>query len=168
MIQTFAAAAAAALGILLGMVFDAPKEWKEVPKGTFSMRLAEYTLPRADGDPEDATITLHHFGTNMGGSVDANVQRWLGQFNPKDGEPAIEKPKDGDKPKITWVDVAGTYVAETRPGSGQRLNKPGWRMIAAVVEAEDGYYFVKAVGPKATIAKNADAIKAYARSAKAQ
>jgi hypothetical protein len=102
----------------------------------------------------------------MGGSVEDNVKRWISQFEPKEGEPKIERPKEGDLLKTTWVDIAGTYVAETRPGSGVKLNKPGWRMIAAVIEAKDGLYFVKAVGPKATVAKSADAIRKYGASAK--
>lgn len=154
------------LTILLGLKFEAPKGWEEVPLGAISMRLAEHKLPRAEGDTEDATVTVHHFGMNMGGSAEANVQRWLGQFEPKDGEPKIEKPKDGDALKITWVEVGGTYVAETRPGSGTRLNKPGWKLIGAVIESSDGFYFVKAVGPKKTIEKNAADIRKYGSSAK--
>jgi hypothetical protein len=64
------------------------------------------------------------------------------------------------------VDVAGTYVAERMPGMGQRENKPGWRMIAAVVESGGDQLYVKAVGPKATIAKNEAAIRKYIASAK--
>ena len=155
------------LVLLLGLAFEAPKDWEALPKSSM-MRVAEFKLPKADGDGEDATVALYNFGSRMGGSADANVQRWLGQFDPKDGDPRIERPKDDDPIKITWVDVSGTYVAETGPGSGTKLNKPGWRMVAAVVETAGDMYFVKAVGPKATIAKNADAIRAYAKSAKAE
>jgi hypothetical protein len=155
-----------AFTILLGLDFAPPEGWEVLPKSS-PMRLAEYRLPRAEGDAEDATVALYHFGTFMGGSVDANVERWLTQFDPKEGEPKVERPKAEDAQKITWVDVAGTYVAETRPGSGVRHNKPGWRMIGAVIEtSDDGLYFVKAVGPKATIAKSADAIRKYGKSAK--
>lgn len=154
-----------ALALFLGLSFEAPKDWEALPKSSM-MKVAEYRLPKAEADADDGTVALYNFGTRLGGTAEANVQRWLGQFDPKEGEPAIERPKDGDAPKITWVDVAGTYVAETRPGSGVRLNKPGWRMIAAVVETADAMYFVKAIGPKATIAKNADAIRAYGKSAK--
>ncbi len=165
MISTLASAALG-LAILLGLAFEAPKGWTEVPRGAMSMRLADHKLPPAEGDPDEATAAIYHFGLNMGGSPDANVQRWLAQFEPKDGEPKIEKPKDGESPKITWVEVGGTYVAETRPGSGQRLNKPGWKMIAAVIESGDGFYFLKAVGPKATIEKNAADIRKYGASGK--
>ena len=157
---------AALLSLCLGLKFEAPAGWESLPKSSM-MRVAEFKLPRAEGDTEDAQVAVYNFGSMMGGSVEANIARWLGQFDPKEGEPSIVKPKDEKAdPKITIVDVTGTYVAETRPGSGEKLNKPGWRMIAAVVESKEGTYYVKAVGPKASIAKNADAIKAYAASAK--
>ena len=158
-------ALAASLTILLGLVFEAPKDWEALPKSS-PMRTAEWKLPRAEGDTEDATLAVFHFGAMMGGSAEANIQRWLAQFEPKEGEPTIEKPKEGAVLKLTTVDVSGTYVAETRPGSGQKLNKPGWRMIAVVVEHAEGTYYVKAVGPKASIEKSAAAIRAYAASAK--
>lgn len=152
------------LTTLFGLTFDAPKDWEALPKSS-PMRVAEHRLPRAEGDAEDATVAVFHFGAFLGGSTQANIDRWVAQFDPKDGEPVVEKPKEGAALKVTFVDVSGTYVAETRPGSGVRLNKPGWRMIAAVVEHEAGVYFVKAVGPKASIAKSAEAIRAYAASA---
>jgi hypothetical protein len=163
-LTSLACACALALSVFLGLGFTPPEGWTPRPKSS-AMRLAEFTLPRAEGDTEDAEVAVFHFPGGAG-SVDGNIQRWIGQFDPKEGEPRIERPKPDDKLKVTWVDVAGTYVAETKPGSGVRLNKPGWRMLAAIVEADDGLYFVKAVGPKATIAKNADAIRKYVGSAK--
>lgn len=154
-----------ALVILLGLTFTPPADWKELPKA--GMRVADFRLPAAEGAADEAQVTVYDFGMLGGGSPEANVQRWLAQFDPKDGEPKIEKPKDGVTPKITLVEVAGTYVAETRPGSGVKHNKPGWSMIAAVVEGGGKTLFVKAVGPKATIEKQADAIRAYIRGAKA-
>jgi len=153
------------LTLAMGLKFDAPKEWEALPKSS-PMRSAEFKLPRAEGDADDATIAVFNFGGFLGGSTEANIQRWLTQFDPKEGEPKIEKPKDDAAIKITFVDVSGRYVAETRPGSGVKLDKPGWRMIGAVVESKEGVLFVKALGPKASIAKSEAAIRAYISSAK--
>jgi hypothetical protein len=49
------------------------------------------------------------------------------------------------------VDLSGTYVAETTPGSGQHLRKEGWRLLGSIVEAKEGPYYVKLVGPAATV-----------------
>jgi hypothetical protein len=54
---------------------------------------------------------------------------------------------------LTSVDVSGTYVAETSPGSSEHLNKPGFRLRAAVVEGPGGPYFVKLTGPARTVAR---------------
>ena len=40
-----------------------------------------------------------------------------------------------------------------RPGAGERLNKPNFRMRAAVLETARGPYFVKFTGPAATVAQ---------------
>jgi hypothetical protein len=163
--QPVAASVLALLGSLfLALKFTAPSEWGVKPS-TSPMRIATYTLPPGEGAKEDAEAVVYHFPGGAG-SVEQNVERWKGQFDPKDGEPKVTPPKAGDKPRITWVEIGGTYVAETQPGSGVRLNKPNWRLFGAIIETEDGIYFVKAVGPKATIEKNADALRKFAREAK--
>ena len=49
--------------------------------------------------------------------------------------------------------LSGTYVAETAPGSGEHMNKPGWRMLTSIVDASDGPWYFKLVGPAATVTK---------------
>jgi hypothetical protein len=66
--------------------------------------------------------------------------------------------------KLSIVDVSGTYVAEVAPGSSQRFNKPGFRQIAVYVATPGGPYFVKCVGPAATVAKWHGSLQAFLRS----
>ena len=66
--------------------------------------------------------------------------------------------------KVTTVDVSGTYVAETAPGSGTFHNKPGYRLRAAVVETPNGSYFVKLVGPEKTVTQWNDSFLSYIKS----
>ena len=139
-----------------GLKFDAPKEWVSKPPSS-TMRVAEYSLPKTGADPEDASLVVYFFG-GQGGSVQANLDRWIGQVSQPDGKEAKDVAKTSTLQsktglKITLVDVSGTYVAETTPGSTARLNKPGFRQLAAVVETTGGPYFVKLVGPQATVAK---------------
>ena len=54
--------------------------------------------------------------------------------------------------KVTTVDLAGTYVAEVRPGATERHNKPDFRLRAAVVETPRGPYYIKMTGPAKTMA----------------
>ena len=66
--------------------------------------------------------------------------------------------------KVTTVDVSGTYVAEVKPGSAERHNKPNYRMRAAVVETPGGPYFVKLTGPAATVGAASAAFDAFLQS----
>ena len=149
------------LGLVLSVAasslkFDAPKEWiSKAPSS--SSRIAEFALPKAAGDAEDASLVVYFFGANMGGNVQANIDRWVGQMSQPDGKPSAQAATTtkltANGLNITLVDVAGTYVAEVTPGSTERYNKPGFRQRAAVVETTEGPYFVKLVGPAATVAK---------------
>jgi hypothetical protein len=49
------------------------------------------------------------------------------------------------------VALSGTYVAETAPGSGQRVREEGWRMLVSVIDSDHGSYYAKLVGPQATV-----------------
>src|SRR5215813_12786354 len=136
--------------------YDVPAGWV-AKKPSSSMRVADFTLPKVAGDPEDATTTIYFFGAQQGGSVQANMERWIGQMKQPDGRPSKDVAKSSNLTahglKVSIVDVSGTYVAETAPGSGQNFNKPGFRQIAAVVETPGGNYYVKLTGPAKTVAK---------------
>src|ERR1051325_6930520 len=107
--------------------FTVPAGWVEEER-TSSMRVAQYRLPKAAGDTEDASVVLYYFGQNQGGSAAANIERWVGQMKQADGDASKKETLEVNGLKVTTVDVAGTYVAETAPGSGTFLNKPGYRL----------------------------------------
>jgi hypothetical protein len=129
--------------------------WEVVPV-TSASRAAEFRLPPASGDDEAASLVVYHFGGG-GGSVAANLERWLAQVEPPGGRSAREVANVTEDRRgglaITTVDVAGRYVAETAPGSGERLDRPGWRLVASVIEAEGGPWYAKLVGPERTVAR---------------
>ena len=136
--------------------WDVPAGWVSKTPSS-SMRLADFTLPKSGSDAEDATLTVYFFG-GQGGSVQANLDRWIGQMSQPDGRASKNVAKTSTLQsksglKITLVDVSGTYVAEVTPGSADRFNKPGFRQLAAVVETPGGPHFIKLVGPAATVAK---------------
>jgi hypothetical protein len=132
------------------------------------MRVAQYRIPRAATDTEDASLVLYYFGQGQGGSATANVERWIGQMKQTEGasskEAAKEEHLEVNGLKVTTVDVSGTYVAETAPGSGTFHNKPAYRLRAAVVETPNGSYFVKLVGPEKTVAQWNESFLSYVRS----
>ena len=161
-----AAAIAAQSGTLQ---FTAPPAWKSRPAAS-SMRVVEFVVPRVAGDAEDGEVIVYFFG-GSGGSVDANIERWVGQFRTASGAP-LKMPTRAASAvgnlKITEVDVSGTYVAEVKPGSAERFNKPNFRMRAAVVETPKGPYFVKFTGPAQTVARAGGAFDQFIKSLRFQ
>jgi hypothetical protein len=137
------------------LVFTPQPGWiVETP--TSAMRKAQYRLPHAEKDAEDASLVVTFFA-GQGGSPQANIDRWAGQFEQPDGRASSEVMKNTTRTvsgmSVHDVEISGTYVAETAPGSGQHLRKEGWRMLASMVEAKEGPYFAKLVGPEATVAR---------------
>lgn len=147
------------------LTFTAPAAWKPRP-ATSTMRVAEYVIARAPGDPEDGEVILYFFG-GSGGSVDANIERWVGQFTTDSGAPLAPPRRVSSSVgtlKVTQIDVSGTYVAEVKPGSADRHNKPNFRMRAAVVETPKGPYFIKLTGPARTVAQTAASFDQFVQS----
>jgi len=145
--------------------YRVPAGWVEEQRSS-SMRVAQYKLPRTDTDTEDASLVLYYFGKSQGGTAAANVERWASQMQQADGTKAkiTEESFTANELKVTTVDGAGTYVAETAPGSGQFLNKPGYRLRAAVIETPNGSYYVKLVGPEKTVTHWNESFVAYLKS----
>ena len=135
-----------------GLEFETPSTWiSETPSS--SMRLAQYRLPRQEGDPEDAELAVFYFG-GQGGSVQANVDRWIGQFSNPDGSP-VTNPKVSERAAngvpLTLVDVRGTYHQGQGPMMAQTTAKENYRMLAAVAEGPAGPNFFKLTGPRSTV-----------------
>lgn len=151
-----------------GFTYTAPATWKPVTTAS-SMRVAQFALPRAAGDSQDGELVVYYFG-GSGGTVEANIERWLGQMQQPDGRPSKAVAKRDKRSinglNVTLVDVGGTYVAEMTPGSPQRHNSPNFRLRAAVVETAKGPYFIKLTGPAKTIAAQEKAFDQFLSSVK--
>jgi hypothetical protein len=146
------------------LAYTAPAAWHTRPAAS-TMRVAEFVVPKAAGDPEDAEVIIYFFGGNAGGGVDANIDRWIGQLTQPDGSPSKDKAKRETQTinglKVTMVDVSGTYVAEVRPGATEHYNKPDFRVRAAVVETPRGPYYIKMTGPARTVAAADDDFRKF-------
>ncbi len=150
------------------LTFDAPAAWRTRPAAS-SMRVAEFVIPRAEGDNEDGELIVYYFGAGAG-TVDANIDRWIGQIQQPDGSSTKDAARRSSQTvnglKVTMIDAAGTYVAEMRPGATERFNKPGFRLRAAVVETPGGPYYIKLTGPARTITAADPAVTAFLGSLK--
>jgi predicted small lipoprotein YifL len=134
--------------------YKAPDGWVK-EQTTSSMRVAQYKLPKTEGDPEDALLVLYFFGATQGGAVQANIDRWISQMQQPDGSASKDKARTETSTvnglKITSVDVSGTYTAEMAPGTPGQRHDANYRMRAAVIETPRGNYFLKLVGPAKTM-----------------
>jgi hypothetical protein len=154
--------------VAAGFSFTAPDGWRRSPASS-PMRVAEFTLPRAAGDAEDAQLIVYYFG-GQGGSVDANIKRWIAQVQQPDGKPIADATRTSRTVNgltVTLVDVAGTYVAETAPGAAAHHHKPHFRLRAGVVDTPSGPYFIKLTGPEKTVMKWDHAYQQFVSSFKA-
>lgn len=126
---------------------ETPEGWEVVrPKSTLIQ--AEFALPKADGDDSDGRLTV----MMAGGSIDANVRRWRGQFEELEDKPVEEIDVSGTK--VTLVDLRGTY-REQRGMVGPVAKRPGYRVLAAIISTSQGLLFVKGYGPANTMARHA-------------
>lgn len=141
-----------------GLHWTAPPDWAS--KGSTRMRVATYVIPATAGDSEDGECSVYFFGPGQGGSVRANVRRWLGQFRTPDGRP-VDKPTQIDNLrvgdiKIVRIEVSGTYLFKPAPFVPKATPKPGYRMLAAIAQGPVGPVFFKLTAPAKTAA-NAEA-----------
>lgn len=141
-----------------GLSFSVPNSWvEEQPKSM--MRKAQVQIPAISPDTQAASLIVFYFGPNQGGSVQANLKRWEGQFDVPADQPPAEAKKVADKNvagmNVTTLALTGTYVAPLSPRTpNQRHNKPDYRLFAAVVTTPNGNVFFKIVGPKHTMAQS--------------
>jgi hypothetical protein len=141
-----------------GFSLAAPEGWKRVqPKS--SIVETEFAIPSEGEGLQPGRMTV----MGAGGSVQANVDRWFGQFAQPDGgdtkDKATTKKVKIAGCEVTFVDITGTYKdAPAGPfAGGTAVDRPDYRMLAAIVETPDsGNYFLKFYGPGKTVGKHAD------------
>lgn len=132
------------------LALTAPAEWT-VKKPRTRIVAHEFAIPAAEGDAAGGRLTI----MGAGGSIQANIDRWKGQFTAPDKKhPDKVSKKEIAGQQVHLVELAGTF--QDRPGGpfGPSVERKGYRMMAAIVVTEGkGNYFVKLYGPAKTITK---------------
>jgi len=140
--------------------WTAPARWEAKPAS--GMRAATYIVPAAKGDSEGAECAVF---VNLGGGVQANTTRWIGQFEKTDGAPNQKSETINGLP-VTTVDVSGTFKGGG-PMMGQSSGpKAGYRLLGAIVEGPEGDVFFKLTGPAKTVAAAQNEFHAMLKSLK--
>ncbi len=137
-----------------GLTFKFATPWAEIQ--STGMFRAGTLAAKVDGAEKPVEAVFYSFpGANGGGDVEANVKRWLGQFN---GTPESKREElDAGGKKITLVTATGTY--NDGPPMGAKTPRENYTLIAAIVPAGESNIFVKLTGPKDAIAKLAEDFK---------
>ena len=126
--------------------FTRPTAWTWVPVSS-PMRKAQLRVPGAAAD-QAADITFFHFGAGGGGGIEANIKRWLGQFQAAEGASKVEPQTIGGT-KVTIVTTEGTFASGMPGGASTPLADHA--LLGAIVEHADGDVFVKMTGPAALV-----------------
>jgi hypothetical protein len=143
--------------------FTAQEGWiTEAPSS--AMRFAQYVLP-AEGEGEDASVVVFYSPGGMG-SVEDNLARWAGQMEQPDGSDPLAaaetKVERRDGVVFHTIDVTGTFASTPMmPGAPAGEKKPDTRLVGTVIECDSGPYYVKLVGPSATVERWRESYDAF-------
>lgn len=127
------------------ITWEKPSSWLEGPPSP--VRAATY---RAAGSAGEAEVTVFYFGPSSGGGVEANISRWVAQFQGIKSEDAERDQLTVQGFRVTTVRIRTGTFASGMPG-GPTSPKENYGLYAAVVETPSGAYFFKMTGPKETV-----------------
>jgi len=129
-----------------------PPGLRRVPPKS-AMRKASFEVPRAKGDTEDGELSVFYFGPGQGGSIDANVDRWVKQFSGVSPGAVKRADREANGLRQHTVEIEhGTYDAGSMAMGGSSGPKKDYALECAIVEAPSGAYFFKMTGPAHTVA----------------
>ncbi|CAN5431993.1 hypothetical protein BH23VER1_BH23VER1_03060 [soil metagenome] len=143
-----------------GLVFTAAAPWSAKPEPRpMSQASLTYTSTGEGIDPLEADF--YYFGAGQGGTAEANVARWKGQFQ---GEPQLETEilKFGDK-EVTLVHITGTYLSGAMFGPKTPLDKHA--LLGVIAPGKDAPVFIKMTGTEESVAGAKDALEKLVASA---
>ena len=130
---------------------DPPGLRRVQPKN--AMRKASYEVPHASGDSEDGELAVFYFGPGQGGSIDANVDRWVKQFSGVAASDVKRADREANGLRQHTVEIQhGTFDAGQMAMGGSKGPKNDYALLGAIVETPGGAYFFKMTGPSRTVA----------------
>jgi hypothetical protein len=139
--------------LVLGpFAFKLPDGWTAKPV-TSEMRAADFAIG------SDADMIVYYFGEGGAGSIQDNVDRWLGQLTQADGKPTKDKAKI-EAAKVagqdaTLITATGKYDADSMMAGQAATHLPDAELMAAIVNSPSGPFYFKGIGNRATMEANA-------------
>ena len=154
---------------IAGMKSKTPDTWKE-EKPSSNMRLTQFKLPKAEGDPDDAELAFFYFPGGSG-TAEQNLERQVKKFKPAEGkekvESKVEKTKVGSV-DATYQDVSGTFLSKFPPFApdAKITEKKGYRQLYVLFTSDKGDFYMTLVGPAKTVEKHKKDFEAFLKNFK--
>lgn len=138
-----------------------PASWKLVESKSKS-RVAQFEVTNSSTGGEQADLVVYYFGGPTGG-IEANMERWIGQFYEKDRHVELLRGKCRDG-RYVLADISGTWKKPDGPPVARKtIDKPGSRVIGIILIAEkddkEDYYFIKLSGADEFVKSQAGALR---------
>jgi hypothetical protein len=131
--------------------FTVPGVWEQV-KPQSNVIDVEIKIARLEKDQPDGRLTI----SGAGGTIEANLERWKGQFSENTVDPKLEIKSIAGQ-RVFLIDLTGTFVdAPGGPFSNTpKVERKDYRMLGAIIQtSKQGNYFLKFYGPKKLIDDN--------------
>ena len=120
--------------------------WKKA-ENSGMMTKAVLNWPVEGGAPIEAKF--YDFGGPSGG-IEANISRWLSQF---EGKPEVKQEElTFGSTKVILLTASGTYL-DGAPMSPTKTPRPDYTLCGAILAGDQSNVFIKMTGPKAAMAK---------------
>ncbi len=128
-----------------------PAKWKEEVPVSRAQGIAPpiyvFRLPRVEGDSADAEIRI---SKGISGTVQANMDRWRGQFKPPEGKKIDDVAKESTIKigghEATRLDISGSFKANPMSSF-----QDGYRMVGIDFQGPRNRYHIIFRGPAATV-----------------
>lgn len=132
-----------------------PSSWVWT-KPSMQFRTLQYSVPGGADSTLTAELIVSVFVAGDGGPLEANIERWRGQFRNGDEAVTAKRARKTVGPlEVELVELEGDYFAMGAPAA-----KRGFKQLAAIVQAEGRNVFFRLVGPKDTVESNRAAFDA--------
>lgn len=137
-----------------------PKAWRQEQPSN-KLRLAQFSIRGVEGDQESSEYVL---SPPIGGTREANVARWIDQFE-KDGREVVMSTGKCAQGEYLYVELSGTYKRPIGPPFARKVEPvKGYRMHGMILSVTKdgqpaGNFYLKLVGPLNTINAYGDSVR---------
>lgn len=125
------------------ITWDDPPEWKRLPRS--GMRYASYDIPAVKGDARGGELNVFI----LSGDVEANIQRWMGEFSKFDPKTVVRTNRTVNNMKQATVEIPKGHFDG---GMGDTKGGENFGLLGGIIEAPSGsMFFFKLTGPSPVV-----------------